>query len=55
MRLLLAEDDPQLGPSLRERLIAAGAVRLGVSRTPQIVEDDTTLVTATVLNKPPKG
>ena len=38
-----------------ERLIAAGAVRLGVSRTPQIVEDDTTLVTATVLNKPPKG
>jgi len=38
-----------------DRLIAAGAVRLGVSRTPQIVEDDTTLVTATVLNKPPKG
>ena len=38
-----------------DRLIAAGAVRLGVSRTPQIVEDDTTLVTATVLNKAPKG
>ena len=38
-----------------DRVIAAGAVRLGVSRTPQIVEDDTTLVTATVLNKPPKG
>ncbi len=38
-----------------EKLIAAGAVRLGVSRTPQIVADDTTLVTATVLNKPPKG
>ncbi len=38
-----------------ERMIAAGAVRLGVSRTPQIVEDDTTLVTATVRNKPPVG
>lgn len=38
-----------------DRMIAAGAVRLGVSRTPQIVEDDTTLVTATVLNKPPVG
>ena len=38
-----------------DRLIAAGAVRLGVSRTPQIVEDDVTLVTATVLNKAPKG
>ncbi|MCE5343439.1 MAG: deoxyribose-phosphate aldolase [Eubacteriales bacterium] len=38
-----------------DRLIAAGAVRLGVSRTPQIVEDDTTLITATVRNKAPKG
>ena len=38
-----------------DRLIAAGAVRLGVSRTPQIVEDDTTLVTATVRNTAPKG
>ncbi len=38
-----------------DRMIAAGAVRLGVSRTPQIVEDDTNLVTATVRNKPPVG
>lgn len=38
-----------------DRLIAAGAARLGVSRTPQIVEDDTTLVTAAVRNTAPKG
>jgi hypothetical protein len=35
-------------------MIAAGAARLGVSRTPQIVEDDTGIMSATKRNQPPK-
>ena len=37
------------------RMIEAGAVRLGVSRTPQIVEDIADMPSASTNNKPPKG
>lgn len=35
-------------------MIQAGAERLGVSRVPQIVADDTTILSATITNQPPK-
>jgi deoxyribose-phosphate aldolase len=35
-------------------MIAAGATRLGVSRVPQIVGDDTSIMSATKRNQPPK-
>jgi len=35
-------------------MIAAGATRLGVSRVPQIVEDDTSMISATKRNQPPQ-
>ena len=35
-------------------MLMAGADRLGVSKVPQIVEDDTSLVTASKRNQPPK-
>ncbi len=38
-----------------ETMIAAGAVRLGVSRTPQIVEGDSELISASKRNQPPQG
>ena len=35
-------------------MIAAGAARLGVSRVPQIVEDDTSIMSLSKRNQPPK-
>ena len=37
-----------------EKMIRAGAVRLGTSRTPQIVSDDTTIKSVSADNQPPK-
>lgn len=36
------------------KFLSAGADRLGVSRTPQIVNDDTTISSAAATNQPPK-
>ena len=45
------------GVDNRERaymFLNAGADRLGVSRTPQIVNDDTSIMSAAATNQPPK-